>query len=355
MIPDGLSSRNGLDRLALWFENFASHEVNSTSPLYGRLTHGVAQHEDLLELASHATREPIPNMLFGAVHYLLLKGAAHPLAAYYPSVSGADTRTDDPLPALRDFCRQYRAEIIHLLQTRRVQTNEVNRCAVLLPAFGLVARQEPGRKLALIEIGASAGLNLLWDYYRYDYGAGRKVGPADAALALTNEPRGAQFPPIPAALPIVCDRLGLDLNPVDLRDEDAVLWLRALIWPEHAQRADRLQQALAIAQAYLPEVRSGDALDLLPDALNHSDEDCAVCVYHSFVINQFSEEARQRLTDLLAEGSQQRPIYRLSIEWMHSPRPQLELRTYRGGAEVDHAILAACDGHATWMEWLGPA
>lgn len=352
MIPNPVPGETSLERLARVFEIFADHETIRTSPLYTRLIVATARDADLLELASHSRRTPVPNMLLGAVHYLLLKGVSHPLAQYYPSVAGEAARTGDPLPAFRDFCRAYRDQIIQQLQTRIVQTNEVNRCGLWLPAFELIARREAGRALGLVEIGPSAGLNLLWDYYRYAYGGVHHVGRPDAPLHIALMLRGDQMPPLPEVMPAVGSRIGLDLNPVDVRDADAALWLRALVWPEHHERAERLLRAMAVAQQHPPELIAGDALHDLPDVLARVPDDQALCLYHSFVVNQFSQAGREQLSALLAEQSARRTIYRLSIEWLSSPETQLELRVYAGGAEVEHRLLAYVESHGRWLQWL---
>jgi hypothetical protein len=130
------------------------------------------------------------------------------------------------------------------------------------------------------------------------------------------------IPPLPEIMPIVGSRIGLDLNPVDVRDEDAALWLRALVWPEHTERAQRLAQATAVAQQHPPELISGDALHDLPDVLARVPDDQALCVFHSFVINQFSHAGREQLSALLVAQSARRTIYRLSMEWIHTPETQ---------------------------------
>lgn len=352
MIPEPVPGDTALQRLARVFDIFADHETIRTSPLYTRLIQATAKDEELLELAAQSKRTPVPNMLLGAVHYLLLKGVQHPLADYYPSVVGAKAREDDPVPAFKAFCRDYRDEITQQLHTRIVQTNEVNRCGLWLPAFSLIAQREPGRALGLVEIGPSAGLNLLWDYYHYDYGSSYSVGRVDAPLHLSVSLRGNRIPPLLETMPPVGSRIGLDLNPVDVRDEDAALWLRALVWPEHSERAERLAMAIAIAQQHPPQLIAGDALNDLPDVLARVPDDETLVVFHSFVINQFSQEGRERLSALLAEQSAHRTIYRLSIEWIRSPETQLELRVYQGGDEVEHTLLAYVESHGRWLQWL---
>jgi hypothetical protein len=117
-------------------------------------------------MAAHASREPIPNVFFGAVHYLLLKGSNHELCEYYSSITARPRTDDDLFRVFSDFCAGSREELTALVRSRLVQTNEVTRCAILAPAFSVVYEFGGHRPTALVEVGASAGLNLLWDRYR---------------------------------------------------------------------------------------------------------------------------------------------------------------------------------------------
>ncbi len=335
-----------LDRLADLFRDFGDL-IQEASPLYAGLSVQIAGDADLLALAAHARRgQPVQNMLFAAVHDLLLRGVAHPLAAYYPSVTASPV-SGDPFPAFQAFCHEYADDIRALLASRRVQTNEVGRCALLLPAFYTVASQSGHLPLILIEVGASAGLNLLWDRYAYDYGTGRLYG--SSPLVLTCELRGSVQPPLPDTPPAVSERVGLDLNPIDIRDADAVRWLRALVWPDQPYRMQRLETAIALAQSNPPRLAAGDALAHLPDLLA-APPDTAVCVYHSFVLNQISQENRDQYYNLLAAYSHQRDLYDIALEWIGTPTPEITLRTFRGG-DVRETLLAVCEPHGRWLEW----
>ena len=158
-----------LTTLARHFRSFGRN-VAAESPLYGQLGALVSESPDLLALAAGSS-EQTPMVFLAAVHDELLRDPAHALAAYYPTLGG-----DGPGPGLAEaftaFCADRAAALAATLSFRRTQTNEVARCGCLLPAFAAVA---DGRPLALIEIGASAGLNLRWDHFAYDYG-GRAAG-----------------------------------------------------------------------------------------------------------------------------------------------------------------------------------
>lgn len=341
--------------LARRFELFAVGECRDSSPLYERVAHGIAHDPALLALAAHARMgQPVPNLLLGAVHFLLLAGASHPLAGYYPSVvreRGVAAAAGDPFPAFRALCAAYSAPLARLIETRLVQTNEVRRCASLLPAFGLVAQAAGGRPLALVELGASAGLNLLWDRFGYDYGAGRRVGDPHASVQIACATRGPLDPPLPDAPPRVGWRVGLDLAPVDVRDADAVLWLRALIWPEHERRAELLRRATAVARADPPPLRAGDGVDLLQAVPAEAPADAALCVYHSLVLNQIAAAHRKRLAAILGEWAGQHELFHVALEHAgDEPYPTLSMAAGGGPARA----LARCHGHGEWIEWLDP-
>src|SRR5690625_2227032 len=111
-------------------------ECKGASELYEYLSLKIAEDEELLELSAFAQKgQPIPNMLFGAVHYLLLQGKTHELREYYPSIVEHPKKLEHAFLAFKDFCQNEQKEIIEILQTKLVQTNEVRRCAYLYPAF----------------------------------------------------------------------------------------------------------------------------------------------------------------------------------------------------------------------------
>ncbi len=336
--------------LAQRFRAFAEHEGRGASPLYEQLCVAIAGDPAVLALAAAATSSPVPNLLLGAVQYLLFAHPRDPLAAFYPNLTTTPA-SGDPYPAFRAFCLAQQAAITTILQTKRVQTNEVRRCACLLPAFGLVGTQAAGRPLALIEIGTSAGFNLLWDHYGYDYGAAGRAGDPQAALQLHCEVRGERSLPIPARLPPVASRLGIDLHPLDGRDPNALSWLRALIWPEHTTRFQLLDQAVAAVQADPPELWAGDALDLLPRALAAVPADTVPCVFHSFTLNQFTPAGQAQGAAILEAVGAERDLACVSIEGERRGRTHLTLQQWHAGRQTIR-VLARCNPHGAWIEWL---
>lgn len=340
---------DSLTQLAFQFRRFGERECLPASPLYARLTIGVAGDEELLALAAHAQARPVPNLLFGAIHYLLLGGINHPLAAYYPSLSAVPLDAcHDPFPLFRDFCLHHAEAIAALLATRRVQTNEVRRCACLLPTFHLVAQRGGGRPLALVEIGTSAGLNLLWDKYYFDYGK-QSAGDPASSVRLYCALHGEARLPLSETTPEIAYRMGLDLNPIDVYNKAETLWLRALIWPEQRDRAAYLQEAITVAQANPLPVRAGDAVALLPEVLSQIPPQTTLCLYHSFVLNQFSHAARECFQQLLDQYAATRDFFVASIEWQE-PAPPLVLTSYTRGIRSTQT-LATCDAHGGWLSW----
>jgi len=194
--------------------------VEGSSPLYERLCRIVADDPVLLELAAVVPADrSTANVFLAAVQYLLFRDTDHPLADYYPSVTDTPRGPDDALgDHLSDFCVTHEDDIRPLLETRRTQTNSVRRTAVLYPAISHIARQVDGPP-ALVELGPSAGLNLLLDRYRYEFGD-RTGGPVDAPTTVRTTVRGDEDPPLPDDPPAVHSRVGVDLNPMDVTGPD---------------------------------------------------------------------------------------------------------------------------------------
>ncbi len=343
-----------LARCRASFHRFARIEAPGLeSPLYAELAYGVSADQQLLALAAQKRpHQPAPNMLFGAVQYLLLRGAQHPLAAHYPIVCGAPRPMQPAFPLFRDFCLEHREEIRALIGSRATQTNVVRRCACLLPAFSIAARESGGAPLALIDIGASAGLNLNFDRYAYRYERGGsevcRWGAQDAPVRLESELRGGGEPRL--AEPIaVASRIGVDLEPIDLDDPDQLLWLRALIWPEHVERHQRLIAAAAELQRQPVQLQRGDAAELLPALIAAAPADAALVVYATVALYQFSRAARAKVCRALEAAGAQRDLWFTALE---GADPQLTLTRYRAGGRR-RELLAEASPHGWWMRWVG--
>src|ERR1700761_2584546 len=149
---------------------FTEDAKRTGSLLYSRLAAGIGRDEELKAIAALARAgQPQANMILAAVHFLLLRGEETPLRRFYPTVGGTvSAETDDPMPDFKAFVMAHRVEVEALVSSRVTNTNEVGRSALLHPGFRAVASQAL-TPLALIEIGPSAGLNLIWDRYGIRY------------------------------------------------------------------------------------------------------------------------------------------------------------------------------------------
>ena len=347
-----MATDDELDELAWVFATFAEETYHGSSPLYYALAKGISEDRDLLEIASSAHMSPVPNLLFGAVHYLLLGGTTGTLVRHYPSL------TDDPFPPsgayahFRKFCLDHEDEIRRIMATRLVQTNVVERCSYLLPAFALIAEEVPGTPLSLIDVGTSAGLSLLWDRYQYVYGGRIRAGLASSPVRIEAEVRGKGTPPIPHDFPTVAYRAGIDLHPVDMADPESALWLRALNWPEHQDRAAQLQAAIALVQHDAPELVEGDAVEVLAQVVNQVPAGSTLCIFHNSALIYFPKEGRRKFGQIIEQLSLTRDIYWLSAEGRYGYNYiVLELVTLKKGVK-SFRELAKVDHHGRWLEWM---
>jgi hypothetical protein len=261
-----------------------------------------------------------------------------------------------PYDALRAALLADDGTIRETILRRSTQTNEVGRLATLTPAFAALA---DGRPLALLEVGASGGLCLYPD--RYDYAwrtpAGVVCSVPGAGPLLASEVTGEA--PLPERAPAVAWRGGVDLNPLDVTDDDAVRWLRTLIWPEHDDRRRRLDQAVAIARREPPDLVRGDLLDALPALVERAAAAGPVVVFHSAVVAYLEPSARDRfhrlMTDLVANGSchwvsNEATGVLPAVTATGPPVPE-DAPTFVLG--VDGRAVAWTHGHGRSMTWFG--
>jgi hypothetical protein len=334
-----------------YWRRFAAEARRLGSPLYERLALGVDADAALKALAARARPgQPHANILFAAVHFLMLRGADHPLKGFYPTLGG--TAGGDAFPAFRDFVESHRAAMVPLLESRVTNTNETARSAILRAGFAALGERE-SLPLHLIEIGPSAGLNLNWDRYgvryRRDGGLVAEI-PAEAGPILECALRGAATPPFTA--PMIAGRVGLERDPVDLSDMMDRDWLRALVWPDQPHRLARLDAAVALFLRYPLEIRKGDALTLLPDALARVPGDGAVCVYHTIAVYQFSAAMKEALAAILVTAGLRRPVWHLAFEF-DGVRDYVLTLTRHAEGTAETRMLAVAEAHGGWIEWRG--
>ncbi len=362
------------------FRGFAAVAERDGGTTYPTICRAVADDADLLALLEPA---PLPQrrplLLLAAVHYLLLSGDEHPLAAYYDTVAEvrghpADMAPDgDVATAFADFCRTHRAALKDLIATRTTQTNEVGRCTSLLPGLCHIAAQYRWQEpLALLDLGTSAGLNLLFDDYSYTYhpaagGSDRAAGTAGSAVALQCEARddAALLPEL--RLPDMAERVGLDLSPVDPFSDDAALWLLACQWPDNPARFGRLRAALANVRASPrpPRLERGDMVRDLPRVAATIGGDGPLVVFHSWVAAYLDEAQQRTLIDEIRALGEARPVHHLYCETPFEtpglptpsspvPREGPDLATtlvHIGPGGAEPARLADTHPHGYWIRW----
>lgn len=252
----------GMTTAAVYAE-FAAREAHGLSPSYERLSMAVSRDDELLGLLDRLpSGKRQPNLLFAVVGFL-----GGPL--------------DDPA-AFRGYAVDNWPVIEEQLRSRATQTNEPGRCAVLLPV--LAALPQP---VALLDVGASAGLCLYPDKYSYRYGE-HQIGAGDPLLECA-----ASGMRLPARLPEVVWRAGLDLNPLDVTDPADLRWLDALIWPEHARRRARLRAAADGVAADPPLLVRGDLVDDLPALAAQAPAEATLVVFHTSVLYQVPSPRRE--------------------------------------------------------------
>jgi hypothetical protein len=338
-----------------YWDYFVAETERAHAPLYTQIVRGIAGDASLRELAARVkTGQPPANILLASVHYLLLRGAEHRLRGFYSNLNGGHRiEGEDPFPHFKNFVETHLSELIPLIENRVTNTNEIARCSALHAGLRVAAR-EAGEPLHLIEIGPSAGLNLLWDRYRVRYHRPDdlvEVGPDDSPLTIECELRGEKTPPAGSS-PRIATRVGLERNPVDLSDAGQRDWLKALLWPDQLARFERLEKAIELFRAQPAEIRAGDALSLLADTMAQVPEDQPLCIYHTYVIYQFSAEMREALDNILIMASLRRPVWRLSCEGSLAfvGEAPMRLRHYADG-QKESRVLALCHPHGSWLEW----
>jgi len=265
--------------------------------------------------------------LLGAVNRLALTGREPRLAAAYE-----EGRAGEAWRRLEDVLRRNSAELRDSID-RPVQTNEVGRCAALIFGFLAVAG-ETGLPLRLLEVGASAGLNLRWDRFRYE-GNGFAWGPVDSPLTLAVELDGEAAPELPGAVEVTARR-GCDAAPVDPTTEEGELTLLTYIWPDQAERIARMRAALEVARAEPVTLERASAAAWAERMLAEPAPGQATVIYHSIVSQYLSDAEREALFGAIrAAGERATPDAPLA--WLRmepaDDRADLELTLWPGGED----------------------
>ena len=287
----------------------------------------------------------LPLRLAAGLHALVLTGRDAGLIAAYPPHDVPDAAMGD---ALTSALRDHEAFMIDWI-TSPPQTNEVRRSAVLIPGLHHIAGITGATRVTMSELGASAGLNLMFDRFALESEAGR-LGPDDPALVMTPDWDG----PLPDAVQFeVVDRRGVDLNPLDPHDADHALRLRSYLWPDQPHRMALTDAAITANTA---QVDRGDAVDWLKRRLEDVSEAQLHLIYHTIAWQYFPQERQETGAALIAQAGA-RATDASPLAWL-----RMEADEQRRGAAVtariwpgDHEIfLGRADFHGRWVEWSAP-
>ena len=308
------------ERLRRLFRFFAATQCRGRSAVYETLSEGVAGRDDLLNLLmSTPSEQRRPSLLFAAVNLLLAARPGAPLAAYYPVHGGRRPVDGQLVAAWAAFCAEHGEEIARMLRSRSTQTNEIRRCVALRLGLSHVGRRWPG-PLALAEVGASAGLNLLFDRYRYRVGGHETPPGATSPVLISCELRGGDpAGQLLAAAPEITSRLGIDRQPVQLADPDERAWLEAFIWPEDVDGLATLRGAVDVALSAGPApVVAGDATADTARLLAGLPGREPVVVFTASLLSYLNADARTAFVSQLAEAARRRPV-----AWVFAEGPGL--------------------------------
>ena len=320
-----------------WYRNFGLFEARGQSDCYAEWSLAISEDPQLLALIDalpYAKRQP--NLVLAAARF-----------------AGAGIT---PYAEFRRFVLSRWPKVRQVILTRSTQTNEPGRCAVFLPSLAGIAAAE-GKPLALLEVGASAGLVLFPDRYRYQYNGGPILaGPASAPDAPVLPCAVTGSAPLPSEPPTISWRAGIDLNPLDSTNNDDVAWLQALIWPEQEFRRQRLRAALQMARQDPPRLVAGDLNQRLAEVVAEAPAEAAVVVLHSAVLAYLAPPARRKFAQTVRE---------LGVHWLSNEGVQVLPQPGDGpeGIDADHVrgrfvlrhngrAVALTGPHGQSLDWL---
>lgn len=265
--------------------------------------------------------------LLGGLHYLVLGGEA----------------------AWHDSLEEHRKFLAEFVREQGVQTNEVQRSWLLVPLFLRVAQRTGAEAFDLIELGSSAGLNLVWDRYRCLYQAG-EWGPRNAPLTLSAEERK----PVPEALlglePRVRSRIGVDRNPIDVTDDEGARLLKCFVWAGQEERLERLDRAIEALRGDPPELFRGDMVAELPGLLAGRADDALTVVFATASLGYLPDESVAEVRSSLEGAGKSGRLVFVSTGKGRTGEQHWGLRIlYYPGAEREFAGEA--DYHGAWLDW----
>lgn len=319
-----MAGLDGAESIAEYYRRFARLEAEGRSPTYETLALAVAEDRDVLEFLSGLPGDKQqPNLLFAAARHI---------AGEVPNID-----------ILRAVSTSHADELATVMLERRTQTNEPGRCATLLPAMAMFSGP-----LAIIEVGASAGLCLNMTRYSYDYGTQRVESEIPGAPTMRCSVLGGE-PKL--SMPDVVSAAGIDLNPLDPANPSDRAWLECLVWPDQPERAERLSAALDTAVRFPVPVHAGDLLVKLPDVLDQVPPGVTPVIFHSAVLGYLAADARKTFVRLMHD---------LDVMWVSNEAAGVVVDADPPTYETAPFVLAVngepvafTHPHGAWIDWTG--
>src|SRR3954462_14874279 len=345
--------------LAQLYRDFGEVDAAGTSPLYGRVAVALSESDEALRAIEAApVRKRHPTVILAALHDLALAGHAPALAAAYAAGDG-----DAAAGAAIDTLLGMTDSVVAIAARRRTRSDETGRGAVLYPAIAEAARRVGADAVGLIDVGRSAGLDLIVDRVGVTYSNGQSLGDPSSPVQLSCSIVGER--PVPVrAIPEVVARVGVDLDPVDVTDPDDARWLRACVWPDQPERLARLDAEMALAATDPPLLLRGDPVAVLPDAVARVPLDALPVVITTWALSQVPLESRLRFLRRLDEAAADRAVAWVSAEGVGvaPAMPTLGDRRASGHSIVGVAVfdrsavraeaIGRCWSKGRWLAWL---
>lgn len=341
-----------------------AEHVRGRSALYGRLLAGLAGAAErgfdgevvprLLE-APGRTLQETRLLILAALHHAALRDPSLPHAAWFPTAVDEARPADEGAPAALAlaYLIEHEDEVTDFVRRNRLQTNEIGRCVGLLP--GMLEAAGFGQPLRLLEVGASAGLNLRFDRYRYHYRGGPTWGPVGGPELETSAEGPVPSTLVPPSVEVT-ERRGVDLHPIDPTSEDGARLLTSFVWPDEHDRVGRLREAIQVARATSAAIDRGDLAEWT-DQHARPEEGVTTVLFHSIVSHMLDDATASRfgasVERSLRAGSSDAPFVYLELEeprGVSSP-PELTITTGDGTGPPQRRTLLSCDWHGRWVRW----
>lgn len=347
----------GPDAVARAFENQVAYCRDNGAPITAQVCHALRELLDtdrggavmrrVRRWAGPALADALPLRVAGGLHALHLRGDEPNLAPIYEGLS-----PNNATELIADAIERHEPFLLPWLDGPP-QTNEAGRSAAFAAAFlWLVDHGLPGH-FDLLEIGSSAGVNLMMRRFRYDLG-GLRIGPKNARMQLRPEWRGE---PPPAKGYDIVGAEGCDVAPVDLTDEGQALRLKGYIWPEFTERFARLDAAIEAAKVFPPEIERKRAVDFLRERLGRPQQEGTTRVLmHSVVWQYIPREERDQIVELMEEAGhkarEETPLAWVSLEANRDTHRHELTVSYWPHGDMRRK-LATAHPHGSWIDWKG--